>query len=89
MPIALVNLTSFQLVEASRIIAIYYAKETKSNGKLNLLLYLKCKESGKEVVFCGENIEEVKRNLVKTVMVNGTMFDELSTIIEIFRKEAT
>ena len=93
MPIAIVNLTPFQLIEASRIISIYYAKEiikyvTTINPFEKMPIYLKCAESGKEIVFSGKDIEEVRRNVVKTAMIDGTMFDELSTIIEILRKEA-
>ena len=92
-PIAIVNLTPFQLIEASRIISIYYAKEvikhtTTINPFEKMPIYLKCAESGKEIVFNGKDIEEVRRNVVKTAMIDGTMFDELSTIIEILRKEA-
>ena len=93
LPIAIVNLTPFQLIEASRIISIYYAKEvikhvTAINPFEKMPIYLKCAESGKEIVFNGKNIEEVRRNVVKTAMIDGTMFDELSTIVEILRKEA-
>lgn len=93
MPIAIVNLTPFQLIEASRIISIYYAKEViKHDATINpfekMPIYLKCAESGKEIVFNGKDIEEVRRNVVKTAMIDGTMFDELSTIAEILRKEA-
>ncbi len=93
MPIAIVNLTPFQLIEACRIISIYYAKEvikhaTTINPFEKMPIYLKCAESGKEIVFNGKDIEEVRRNVVKTAMIDGTMFDELSTIVEILRKEA-
>ena len=93
MPIAIVNLTSFQLIEACRIISIYYAKEViKHAATINpferMPIYLKCAESGKEIIFNGKDIEEVRRNVVKTAMIDGTMFDELSTIVEILRKEA-
>ncbi len=93
MPIAIVNLTSFQLIEACRIISIYYAKEvikhtTTINPFEKMPIYLKCAESGKEIIFNGKDIESVRRNVVKTAMVDGTMFDELSTIVEILKKEA-
>lgn len=89
LPIAIVNLTPFQLIEASRIISIYYKKNCSKNDDSvfeNMPIYLKCERSSKEVLFAGTNLTEVKNTILKTVMKNGTMYDDLNTIIRILEK---
>lgn len=88
LPIAIVNLDPFQLIEASRIISIYYAKNSINAEEIfsKMPIYLKCKNSSKEVIFSGNNIKEVENNIIKTAMKNGTMFDELATIVEILKR---
>ncbi len=89
LPIAIVNLTPFQLIEASRIISIYYTKKasgTDYNVFKKMPIYLKCAKSSKEILFAGDDLTEVKNTVIKTAMKNGSMFEELNTIIQILNK---
>lgn len=87
--IAIVNLTPFQLVEATRIISVYYSKssvDSERNAFKHMPIYLKCFASCKEVVFEGDNEREVREAIIKNAILSGTMFDELQTIIDILKK---
>lgn len=88
LPIAIVNLNSFQLIEAARLISIYYAKRSsESEGIFDKMpIYLKCMNESKEVIFAGADISEVQNRIIKTAMKNGTMFDELATIVDILKR---
>ena len=89
LPIAIVNLSAFHLIEGARIIATYYAKNDLSeqfNVFKKIPIYLKSIEIGKELVFEGNNVLEITEKLIKTAMTNGTMYNELTTIIDIFNK---
>lgn len=90
LPIAIINLTPFELVEAARIISIYYSKKGYDANSIfgRIQIYLKCRDSSKEILFSGSNLTEIKNNLIKTGMKNGTMFKELHTIINILNKVA-
>ena len=89
LPIAIINLTPFQLIEAARIISVYYTKSSKHSEKSafnNMPIYLKCFEAGKEVIFEGESKRDVRETIVKNAILSGTMFDELQTIVDILKK---
>lgn len=91
-PIALINLTDFELLEATRIIAIYYSKNYANEAKSdfenlkNIAIYLRCYESGKEIIFDGNNLDEVKEKVLKMALSNGAMYSEITTIVEILNK---
>jgi len=89
LPIAVIHLTPFQLIEATRIISVYYTKNSKHSEESvfkRMPIYLKCHEIGKEVIFEGADKSEVRENLVRNAILSGTMFDELQTIVEILKK---
>ena len=88
LPIAIVNLNPFQLIEAARLISIYYAKRSSESGDIfdKMPVYLKCMNESKEVIFAGADIREVRNRIIKTAMKNGTMFDELATIVDILKR---
>lgn len=88
LPIAIVNLNSFQLIEAARLISIYYAKRSSESGDIfdKMPVYLKCMNESKEVIFAGKDVNEVQNRIIKTAMKNGTMFDELATIADILKR---
>lgn len=88
LPIAIVNLNSFQLIEAARLISIYYTKRSLESGGIfdKMPIYLKCMNESKEVIFAGTDVSEVQNKIIKTAMKNGTMFDELATIADILKR---
>lgn len=94
-PVAIINLTSFQLIEAARILAIYYGNSNITNLEFSRFqFYLKTKwhetedsadkminiPNYKELIFSGENLAKVKENLIKTAMSNGAMSSELAVL---------
>lgn len=84
LPIAIINLTRFQLIETARILAIYYsnnaiAEKTEFN---KIQFYLKSVEA-KDLIFSGNTLHEVRSNLVKMAMSNGSLGDELGVIEKI------
>lgn len=81
LPIAFVNLTPFQLIEAARILAIFYSNNdvARKSSFEHLQFYLKS-IGGEDLVFAGNNIQEVRERLLKTAMANGTMNNDLTVI---------
>ncbi len=88
LPIAIVNLNPFQLIEAARLISIYYTKRgSKSGGVFDRMpIYLKCINEANEVIFADSDVNEVQNRILKTAMKNGIMFDDLSTITDILKR---
>lgn len=88
LPIAIINLTPFHLVEAARQIAMVFCKQY-SQDNFNMFqkcpIYLKCIEPGKEIVFEGKNLKEITEIILKTAMANATMYNELPTVVDIIR----
>lgn len=87
LPVALVNLTRFQLIEAARILSIFYSNNAIA-GKDNLKkfqFYLKSSDS-KGLIFAGNNLEEVTERLLKTAMANGAMNNDLAVVEQLLRR---
>lgn len=87
LPVALVNLTPFQLIEAARILAVYYSNNeiAQKSSFERFQFYLKSTD-GKDLIFAGNNIEEVRGRLLKTAMANGTMNNDLMVIDKLLRR---
>lgn len=94
-PVALINISPFHMIEATRILTVHYDKgnldsarthSSSENRFKKIPIYLKSTEVGKEVVFEGDNLDEVVERIVRNAMTNGTMYSELQTIIEILTK---
>lgn len=86
-PIAVINMTSFQFVEAARIIAIYYNKIAEQKDKYKgMHIYLKCKGEPKDMTFFGSDLQSIRDGMIRTAMQTGAMFDELDTIAFIFER---
>lgn len=81
LPVALVNLTPFQLVEAARILAIFYSNNAiaQKNNFENFQFYLKSID-GKDLIFAGKDISKVRERLLKTAMANGAMNNDLNVV---------
>lgn len=84
LPIAIINLTRFQLIETARILAIYYSNNAIAEKiEFNKIqFYLKSVEA-KDLIFSGNTLHEVRSNLVKMAMSNGSLGDELGVIEKI------
>ncbi len=84
LPIAIINLTRFQLIETARILAIYYSNNAiAEKPEFNAIqIYLKSVDA-KDLIFSGNNMKEVRSNLVKMAMSNGSLGDELGVIEKI------
>lgn len=75
-PVAIVNMTSHHLLEASRIIALFYNKQGEATEKFRKIqIYLKGKEVGEEIIFAGDNLNQNAWRMRKIAMTRGIMFD--------------
>lgn len=84
LPISVVNLSEFQILVASKLIATYYTKSAVSLlSKIQIYLKSDNLDYVTDIVFAGNSIEEIKHNMLKTAMVNGLMYKEVASIIHI------
>lgn len=75
-PVAIINLPSHSLLEASRIIALFYGKNGKAAQNMeNIQIYLKGKEVGEEILFVGSNLNKNADRLRRIAMARGVMFE--------------
>lgn len=98
LPIAMVNMTRVQLLEASRILGVFYSNLTIFNSHrgetdcqgidipylvAHLQIYLKSDDT--DLIFAGKDIKEVRLRLVKMAMANGTMNDDMVIVDQLLR----
>lgn len=98
LPIAMVNMTRVQLLEASRILGVFYSNLTIFNSHkgetgcqgidipylvAHLQIYLKSGDT--DLIFAGKDIKEVRARLVKMAMANGTMNDDMVIVDQLLR----
>lgn len=86
LPIAIVNLTSHQLLESVRIISLFYNKNGISSNMKLVQIYLKGKNVGEDLLLAGDNISSISNNMMKMAMVRGNMFDCISIVKTILRR---
>lgn len=75
-PVAIFNLSSHDLLEITRIIALFYNKQGKSTSNMkNMQIYLKGNEIGEEILFAGEDLNWNAGRMQRIAMTRGLMFD--------------
>ena len=75
-PVAIFNLSSHDLLEITRIIALFYNKQGKSTSSMkNMQIYLKGNEIGEEILFAGEDLNWNAGRMQRIAMTRGLMFD--------------
>ena len=79
--LAVVNLETHQLLEAIRVLALFYYKPSGCKGMGQVQIYLRGKNAGEEIVFFGERLDDILHNFVKTSLARGVVC-ESSKIIE-------
>lgn len=87
LPVALVNLTPFQMIEATRIMSIFYSNNqiAKKSNFDKFQFYLKSTD-GKDLILAGKDLNSVRERLIKTAMINGAMNSELTVIEQLMRR---
>lgn len=87
LPVALVNLTPFQMIEATRIMSIFYSNNqiAKESNFDKFQFYLKSTD-GKDLILAGKDLNSVRERLIKTAMINGAMNSELTVIEQLMRR---
>lgn len=98
LPVAMVNMTRMQLIEASRILGIFYSnltvfQDNQAVTKNNIIdiaelvghlqIYLKADDT--DIIFAGKDVKEVRARLVKMAMANGTMNDDMIIVDQLLR----
>ena len=75
-PAAIINLSSHALLEASRLIALFYDKEGLSTDKMERIqIFLQGLDVGEEILFAGSNLNRNADRLKRIAMTRGIMFD--------------
>lgn len=75
-PISIINLNSHALLEASRIVALFYGKSGEAVKSMeNTQIYMRGNDIGEEILFSGNNLNRNADRLRRVAMTRGLMFE--------------
>lgn len=75
-PVSIINLHSHALLEASRIVALFYGKNGVAISKMEKIqIYMNGNEVGEEILFVGNNLNQNADRLRRIAMTRGIMFE--------------
>lgn len=78
--IAFINCRTYQIIEIVRLISLSYDKVGINRKMEKVQIYIRGKEIGEEILFYGNTLSDVGKNIMKLACMRGILYDNYQTV---------
>lgn len=78
--IAFINCKTYQIIEIVRLISLSYDKMGRNSRMEKVQIFIRGKEIGEEILFYGNTLSDVGKNIMKLACMRGILYDNYQTV---------
>lgn len=78
--IAFINCRAYQIIEIVRLISLSYDKAGINRRMEKVQIFIRGKEIGEEILFYGNTLSDVGKNIMKIACMRGILYDNYQTV---------
>lgn len=78
--IAFINCKTYQIIEIVRLISLSYDKAGINNRMEKVQIFIRGKEIGEEILFYGNSLSDVGKNIMKLACMRGILYDNYQAV---------
>lgn len=78
--IAFINCKAYQIIEVVRLVSLSYDKAGLNRRMERTQIFIRGKEIGEEILFYGNTLSDVSKNIMKIACMRGILYDNYQTV---------